>query len=54
MKGWLDANPTKRKTSRGIKRFVNSWLAKEQDKGGAKIYGEKNTETESTSSVRLW
>lgn len=54
MKGWLDSNPTKRKTSRGIKRFVNSWLAKEQDKGGAKIYGEKNNEVESTSSVRLW
>ena len=33
MKGWLDANPTKRKTRRGIKRFVNGWLSKEQDKG---------------------
>lgn len=34
MKGWLDANPTKRKTKRGIKRFVNGWLSREQDKGG--------------------
>lgn len=33
MKGWLDANPTKRKTNRGVLRFVNSWLAREQDKG---------------------
>jgi len=33
MKGWLDANPTKRKTKRGILRFVNNWLAKEQDRG---------------------
>lgn len=32
MRGWLDANPTKRKTKRGILRFVNSWLAREQDK----------------------
>lgn len=32
MKGWLNANPTKRKTKRGIKRFVNSWLSREQDK----------------------
>lgn len=32
MKGWLDANPTKRKTKAGIKRFINSWLAREQDK----------------------
>ena len=33
MEGWLDANPTKRKTERGIKRFVNSWLARAQDRG---------------------
>lgn len=33
MKGWLYANPAKRKTKRGILRFVNSWLAREQDKG---------------------
>ena len=35
MTGWLDANPTKRKTPRGIKRFVNSWLARAQDRGGS-------------------
>jgi len=34
MRGWLDANPKRRKTSRGILRFVNGWLAKEQDKAG--------------------
>ncbi len=54
IKGWLDSNPTKRKTSRGIKRFINSWLSREQDKGGTKVYGEKNNEIESTSSVKLW
>ena len=54
MRGWLDANPTKRKTSRGIKRFITSWLAREQDKGGTTVYGEKNNEIESTSSVKLW
>ena len=32
MKGWANANPTKRKTKAGIKRFINAWLAKEQDK----------------------
>ena len=32
MKGWADANPAKRKTKNGIKRFINSWLSKEQDK----------------------
>ena len=33
MAGWLDANPARRKTKAGIKRFVNSWLSREQDKG---------------------
>lgn len=32
MKGWADANPAKRKTKSGIKRFINAWLAKEQDR----------------------
>ena len=32
MIGWLDANPTRRKTKTGMKRFVNNWLASEQDK----------------------
>lgn len=35
MKGWCMNNPGKRKTQRGIRRFVNSWLSKEQDRGGA-------------------
>ena len=34
MCGWLDANPQKRKTRRGIHRFVNAWLTREQDRGG--------------------
>lgn len=33
MRGWCISNPQKRKTKRGITRFVNSWLAREQDKG---------------------
>ncbi len=32
MKGWCMNNPSKRKTKNGIKRFVNSWLSREQDK----------------------
>lgn len=34
MAGWCDANPARRKTRGGIKRFIISWLAREQDKGG--------------------
>lgn len=32
MKGWANANPTKRKTKRGILRFINGWLSREQDR----------------------
>ena len=39
--GWLEGNPTRRKTKAGIKRYINGWLAKEQDKGGGK--GGNNT-----------
>lgn len=35
MAGWCDANPQKRKTKGGIQRFINGWLAKEQDRGGS-------------------
>lgn len=35
MESWLDANPTRRKTETGIKRFVNSWLARAQNQGGS-------------------
>lgn len=31
MKGWLDANQSRRKTRRGIQRFINGWLSKAQD-----------------------
>lgn len=33
MRGWCLSNPKKRKTRRGITRFVNSWLTRKQDKG---------------------
>ena len=32
MCGWLDANPKNRKTKSGIKRFINYWLTKEQNR----------------------
>lgn len=34
MRGWCIANPDKRKTKRGVKRFINSWLSRQQDRGG--------------------
>jgi len=34
MKAWCTANPTNRKTKRGIEAFIVRWLGKEQDKSG--------------------
>lgn len=35
MEGWLDANPKKCKTVKGMPRFCNSWLSRAQDRGGS-------------------
>lgn len=49
MKAWCIANPQKRKTKSGIVRFVNSWLSREQNKGGIKPQVQKNAQGNSTS-----
>lgn len=57
MKGWLLTNPQKRKTKRGIGRFINSWLAREQDKGGTKSvgYNTRNMTTEQyAEAIKGW
>lgn len=36
MRAWLESNPTKQKTARGINRFINLWLDREQNSGKAK------------------
>lgn len=49
MIAWCDANPTRRKTKRGIEKFINGWLSREQDKGGKYRNGkpeEQKTEFE--------
>lgn len=43
MKGWCLDNPTRRKTKRGIRKFIGSWLSKEQDNSWKrKDYLDKN------------
>ena len=32
IRAWLDANPAKKKTKSGMKRFINSWMAREQNR----------------------
>lgn len=42
MKGWLEANPTKRKTRSGILRFITSWLSRCQNSGAQNAWGKTN------------
>lgn len=54
MIAWLDSNPTRRKTRKGIDRFINNWLSREQDKGGIYKNGDKNSgcsQNDSTETV---
>ena len=37
MIGWIDSNPNKRKTRTGIKKFINAWLAREQNSGYKRV-----------------
>jgi len=50
MESWLNANEQKRKTRKGIKRFINSWLNRANEKGGSPIEVTRNkTSTRNTS-----
>ena len=42
MIAWLEANPIKRKTRRGINRFIVNWLSRQQDKGGTRDSSESS------------
>ena len=53
MVGWLDANPTKRKTSRGMSRFCNAWLKRAADRGGSGMVKEKGTSTKTRDMSSL-
>ena len=41
MSSWSTDNPKRRKTKSGIRRFINAWLSKEQDKGGQHCGGHE-------------
>lgn len=45
MRGWLLNNPKNRKTMSGIRRFINSWLSREQNK-------PKNRRSQAASPAR--
>ena len=51
MRGWCLANPSKRKTKSGVKRFINSWLSKTQNKGGTNGYVPVASATKKTAQA---
>lgn len=56
MRAWLESNPTRRKTKKGIDRFINTWLSKEQDKGGVYRHGgyqNNNSQQDAEEEKRL-
>jgi len=42
MASWCDANPAKRKTRVGVKRFINAWLKRANDNGGSPMAFNSN------------
>jgi hypothetical protein len=54
MAGWILANPKKRKTKQGIKRFVNSWLSRAQDRGGSPASVCSTYAADNISAIDHW
>lgn len=48
MKGWLMASPKRRKTRHGIRKFINAWLSRSQDKAGG------SADTKGPNPNRYW
>ena len=42
MRQWVIANPAKRKTLSGVRRFITAWLAKDQNRGGSRNVAPSN------------
>ncbi len=53
MKGWVLANPTKRKTLSGIPRFITNWLAREQNAGPRQAIGAR-AQSNDPGTEMLW
>lgn len=50
IKSWAEANPAKRKTNKGMARFIDSWLAREQDKPRVNPGGSGTPQTQFKNS----
>jgi hypothetical protein len=52
---WCDANPKKRKTERGIKKFITSWLKRAADmEKGISPFAEKMRTNSGNIGLKQW
>ena len=51
---WLDANPSGRKTKRGMPRFVNLWLSRANKMGGSPDHLKREVKPGDPMPVRQW
>ena len=51
---WLEANPSKRKTRRGMSRFVNMWLSRANKMGGSPAQFRPELKHGEPIPVRQW
>lgn len=49
---WLDANPTNKKTHKGMSRFLVKWLSRCQDRGGVGLDGHAGKPPRSSTSYK--
>ena len=50
---WLDSNEPKRKTEKGMPRFVNSWLSRANQKGGSP-FAQQEQEATGKKPLKTW
>ncbi len=57
IRAWCISNPAKKKTKTGVKRFINSWLSREQDKPKRRdimpTYSEADAPQETASAEEI-
>jgi len=51
MAGWLDANSSKRKTLKGMPRFINAWLSRAQSTQGSPAVKAKKADREARGII---
>ena len=53
MAAWLESNEPRRKTVKGMPRFVNSWLSRANQKGGSP-FAQKEYEQSGKRPMKQW